>query len=216
MRGLLLIFWGWIVLWSVVSGRVDLLMRGVFHGLVAASGIGLIISGVVITTRKQGRPEPLNWPWMTSGVIALVVLLVPPNPSFSDLAGDRPQELPEPPDLAFVLPPEQRTLTEWVRLLRSQTDPDLVAGSPVKISGFVWEQQNGPPLIARLTVRCCLADATPAGLPVAWPEGQEPKTNQWLAISGTMAVETHKGKRVAVIRPNKIRVIERPERPLEP
>ena len=216
IRGLLLILWGWIVLWSVVSGRVDLLMRSVFHGLVAASGIALLMAGVVLATRKRNKPERLSWPWISSGIIAVVVLLIPPNPSFSDLAGNRPQGLPEPPDLAFVLPPEQRTLTEWVRLLRSQTDPDLVEGNPVNISGFVWEKQTGPPWIARLTVRCCLADATPAGLPVEWPDGQEPKTNQWLEIIGTMAVKSMEGQRIAVVRPHRIRSIERPERPLEP
>ena len=115
------------------------------------------------------------------------MLVIPPKPSFSDLASNRPQGLPEPQELAFVLPPEQRSLTEWVRLLRSQPDPQLVDGNPVNISGFVWRQPEGPPLIARLTVRCCLADATPAGLPVAWPADAEPKANQWLAIQGTMA-----------------------------
>ena len=216
IRGLLLILWGWIVVWSVISGRVDLLMHSVFHSLVAVSGIALLGAGVLITTRNQSKRERLTWPWITSSTIAVAVLLIPPNPSFSDLAGNRPQSLPEPPDLAFVLPPEQRTLTEWVRYLSSQADPDLVEGNPVNISGFVWEQANAPPLLARLTVRCCLADATPAGLPVSWPEGNTPKANQWLAINGTMAVELQHGERIAIVKPKRIQQIDRPERPLEP
>jgi uncharacterized repeat protein (TIGR03943 family) len=156
------------------------------------------------------------WPWLASATLAVLVLVAPPNPSFSDLASSRPQGLPEPPELAFVLPPEQRSLTEWVRLMRSQPDPDLVDGNPVNISGFVWTQPQGEPLIARLTVRCCLADATPAGLPVAWPDDSEPKANQWLAIQGHMVVETHSGERRAVVKPESIRPIKRPERPLEP
>ena len=118
--------------------------------------------------------------------------------------------------MAFVLPPEQRSLTEWVRLLRSQPDPDLVAGNPIRISGFVWRQPQGPPLIARLTVRCCLADATPAGLAVEWPESFSPQTNQWLAIEGTMSVQTRKERRIPVVIPENITPIARPERPLEP
>ena len=216
IRGALLITWGWIVLWSVISGRLDLLLRGVFHGLVGISGAALLLAGVVLLIRQRGRYERLPWAWWSSAAIALLVLLVPPNPSFSDLAESRPQGLPEPPELAFVLPPEQRTLTEWVRLLRSQQDPDLVDGNPVKISGFVWTQKNGPPLIARLTVRCCLADATPAGLAVDWPDGFEPTTNQWLAIQGEMAVTTRDEQRVAVVRPKAITPISRPKRPLEP
>lgn len=221
MRGLLLILWGWVVLWSVISGRVDLLMRSVFHSLVATSGVALIVAGLWIALRawirpERGRRERLSRSWMVSALIALIVLLIPPNPSFSDLAATRPQGLPEPPDLAFVLPPEQRTLTEWVRLLRSQGDPDLAAGNPVNITGFVWDQPDGPALIARLTVRCCLADATPAGLAVAWPDGMTPQTNQWLAITGTMAVEQREGQPVAVVVPDQIRPVDRPDRPFEP
>ena len=216
IRGTLLIIWGWIVLWSVISGRLDLLLRDVFHSLVGVSGAALILAGVALVMRHRGRRERMPWSWWSSATIALLVLLMPPNPSFSDLAENRPQGLPEPPELAFVLPPGQRTLTEWVRLLRSQQDPDLVDGNPVNISGFVWTQRNGPPLIARLTVRCCLADATPAGLAVDWPDGFEPTTNQWLAIQGEMAVTMRNEQRVAVVMPKIITAIARPKRPLEP
>ena len=215
-QGLLLILWGVMVLWSLQSGRLDLLLRGIFHGLVGASGLALVVVGVLQLQQRRHRRERWHWAWIASSVIALLVLLIPPSPSFSDLANNRPQGLPDPPKLAFVLPPEQRNLTEWVRLLRSQPDPDLVDGNPVNISGFVWRQPEGPPLIARLTVRCCLADATPAGLPVDWPDGQEPTTNQWLSIQGRMAVQTRNGQLVAVVVPTTIEPIERPERPLEP
>ena len=215
-RGLLLILWGWMVIWSVLSGRLDLLLRGVFHSLVGASGAVLLAAGLLLVIRHRRRREATRRPWLISAAVGCLVLLIPPNPSFSDLASNRPQGLPEPAELAFVLPPEQRSLTEWVRLLRSQPDPQLVDGNPVIISGFVWRQPEGPPLIARLTVRCCLADATPAGLPVAWPADAEPKANQWLAIQGRMTVAQRNGEPTAVVVPTVIKPIPRPERPLEP
>ena len=215
-RGLLLILWGWMVLWSVLSGRLDLLLRGVFHSLVGASGVVLLAAGVLLLVRHRRRRDIARWPWLVSAALGFMVVLIPPNPSFSDLASNRPQGLPEPEELAFVLPPEQRSLTEWVRLLRSQPDPQLVDGNPVNISGFVWTQPEGPPLIARLTVRCCLADATPSGLAVAWPADAEPKANQWLAIQGRMTIGTRKGEPTAVVAPTLIKPIPRPERPLEP
>ena len=215
-RGLLLILWGWMVIWSVLSGRLDLLLRGVFHSLVGASGAVLLAAGLLLVIRHRRRREATRLPWLISAAVGCLVLLIPPNPSFSDLASNRPQGLPEPAELAFVLPPEQRSLTEWVRLLRSQPDPQLVDGNPVNISGFVWRQPEGPPLIARLTVRCCLADATPAGLAVAWPEDAEPKANQWLAIQGRMTVAQRNGEPTAVVVPTVIKPIPRPARPLEP
>ena len=86
----------------------------------------------------------------------------------------------------------------------------------MNISGFVWAQADGPPLLARLTVRCCLADATPSGLPVAWPEGTTPQPDSWLAIQGRMAVQLYRGQATAVVVPDQIRSIARPLRPLEP
>ena len=216
MRALLLQLWGWMVVWSVHSGRLDLLLAGGFHKLVSASGVALLIAGVMVGLKSRKRKESVSWPWLASAGMALLVLLVPPQPSFSDLAASRPQGLLEPPDLAFVLPPQQRTLTDWVRLLRSQPDPDLVDGNPVNISGFVLNRGDQPAQIARLTVRCCLADATPAGLPVSWPVDAKPKVNQWLKIEGHMKVETRQGQRVAVVVPETITPIQRPERPLEP
>ncbi len=216
IRGILLLLWGWIVLWSMRSGRLDLLLRSVFHNFVGAAGLALVIAGIAVFHRNLGRRDSIGWSSLAAGTMAVLVLLIPPNPSFSDLAASRPQGLPEPPDLAFVLPPEQRTLTEWVRLLRSQPDPDLVKGNPVNISGFVLKRPGEPAQIARLTVRCCLADATPSGLPVAWPPEADPQTNQWLSIRGRMAVETRHGVRVAVVVPETITPIPRPERPLEP
>ena len=215
-RGTLLVLWGLTLLWSFHSGRLDLLLRGVFHSLVGFTGLVLCMVGIALLL-KRGQPDGRwPWPWLLSGLMAALVLILPPSPSFSDLANNRPQGLPEPPELAFVLPPEQRSLTEWVRFLRSQPDPDLVAGNPLRISGFVWKQPQGPPLIARLTVRCCLADATPAGLAVEWPEGFTPNTNQWLAINGTMTVQQRGERRIPVVVPSSIQPIARPERPLEP
>ena len=41
-RALLLMLWGWTVIWSWWSGRLDLLLRGVFHGLVGIAGLVML------------------------------------------------------------------------------------------------------------------------------------------------------------------------------
>ena len=116
-----------------------------------------------------------------------------------------------------MLPPAQRSLTDWVRLLRSQPDPALFDGDPVRISGFVLPMPNQPPQLARLLVRCCLADATPVGLPVRWPAGRPPpKADQWLAIEGRMALEPGPSGASLVVVPSTVRSIARPRYPLEP
>jgi uncharacterized repeat protein (TIGR03943 family) len=213
----LLSLWGLVLLVSSLSGRLHLLLHPAFHGLVAGAGALLLGVAALLALRGRHRPvERLPLPWLLSAVVANAVLLLPPDPSFSLLAAGRTQGLPDPPRLAFLLPPEQRSLSEWVRLLRSRPDPSLYDGQAVRISGFVLPVPEGQPLLARLQVRCCLADATPMGVPVAWPQGYRPVTNQWLAIEGRMATATLAGEASSVVIPERITPIPRPQRPLEP
>jgi uncharacterized repeat protein (TIGR03943 family) len=219
LRGLALALWAVVLLQSSVDGRLDLLLRAAFHPLVSAAGGVLLVLAVlqVLAGLQAGeargglqRDGRLS---LVTAVIALLVIAWPPNPSFADLASQRPGDDTAAERLSFVLPPAQRSLTDWVRLLRSQPDPQLFDGDPVRISGFLLPVPGQPPQIARLLVRCCLADATPVGLPVRWPSDQPlPQADQWLALEGTMAAENDQ----LVVVPAVIRPIPRPARPLEP
>ncbi len=158
-----------------------------------------------------------GWTALAPALLAALLLALPPNPSFADLAAQRPPDEGSAGELSFVLPPAQRSLTDWVRLLRSQPDPALFDGDPVRISGFVLPMPNQPPQLARLLVRCCLADATPVGLPVRWPAGRPPpEADQWLAIEGRMALEPGPSGASLVVVPSTVRSIARPRYPLEP
>jgi uncharacterized repeat protein (TIGR03943 family) len=219
LRGLALALWAVVLLQSSVDGRLDLLLRAAFHPLVSAAGGVLLVLAVlqVLAGLQAGeargglqRDGRLS---LVTAVIALLVIAWPPNPSFADLASQRPGDDTAAERLSFVLPPAQRSLTDWVRLLRSQPDPQLFDGDPVRISGFLLPVPGQPPQIARLLVRCCLADATPVGLPVRWPRDQPlPQADQWLALEGTMAAENDQ----LVVVPTVIRPIPRPARPFEP
>ena len=215
IRPLALALWGAVLLVSTLTGRLELLLRGVFHPLVGLSGVVLLAIALQQALQRK-RERRWNRSWALSGLLAIAALLVPPNPSFSDLASNRNSDLGSEVELDFLLPPGQRSLTDWVRLLRSQPDPQLYQGDPVRISGFVLTQPNGPPQLGRLLVRCCLADATPIGLSVRWPPGFTPKPDQWLAIEGAMGVDSVAGQQRSVVLPTRIRPIPRPARPLEP
>jgi len=215
MRGLALALWGAVLLGSSLSGRLELLLRGVFHPLVGFSGVLLLGLGLQ-QMLQRGQGPVTKRSWVLAAAVAGAVLLIPPNPSFSDLASNRSSDLGAELELDFQLPPGQRSLTDWVRLLRSQPDPQLYAGDPVRISGFVLPQAGDRPQLGRLLVRCCLADATPIGLPVRWPTGYQPRPDQWLALEGRMGVERHNGTPRSVVLVERLRPIPRPARPLEP
>jgi len=224
-RGLALALWALVLLRSALDGRLDLLLRAVFHPLVALAGVLLLALAVLqlvlavrdpLARSEVGR-RSTGLTLAATALVAALVLTLPPLPSFADLAGQRPRDETGIEELSFVLPPAQRSLTDWVRLLRSQPDPALHDGDPVRISGFVLPMAEGPPQLARLLVRCCLADATPVGLPVRWPAGQAlPAADQWLALEGRMAVEPAPGGERLVVVAQRLRPIPRPARPLEP
>ena len=227
IRSLALGLWAAVLLRSSVDGRLDLLLRATFHPLVLVAGLALLALAVLQAVLGWRQPERNDRVGrrrdrrlaLVTAAIAALVLALPPAPSFADLAQQRPSDDTSSDALGFVLPPAQRSLTDWVRLLRSQPDPQLFDGDPVRISGFVLPLPGQPPQLARLLVRCCLADATPVGLPVRWPaSGPPPQADQWLAIEGRMAVERQQGGdgQHLVVVPERIRAIARPARPLEP
>jgi uncharacterized repeat protein (TIGR03943 family) len=221
LRALALGLWAVVMLQSSVDGRLDLLLRSAFHPLVSAAGGVLLLLALLqvlaALQRADGAGRRDGPVALLTAAIALGLIALPPNPSFADLASQRPADETGQDTLSFVLPPAQRSLTDWVRLLRSQPDPQLFVGDPVRISGFVLPMPDGPPQLARLLVRCCLADATPVGLAVRWPTDRPlPRADQWLAIEGQMAVTGAPGKERLEVVPSRIQAIARPARPLEP
>jgi uncharacterized repeat protein (TIGR03943 family) len=218
LAGLALGLWGVVMIHAWGSGRLNLLVRGDFQLLVLAAGIVLAALGLLSLARANltpagGRPRP-ELVMLGTG---LAVLILPPQPSLSTLAANRSAANLGGPSLSFLSPPQERSLTDWVRLLRQQPDPQLHAGDPVRVSGFVLAVPGQAPEIARLLVRCCLADATPVGLPVSWPAGQPwPKPDSWLEVKGTMGVQPWQGGSRTILLANSVRAIPQPSRPLEP
>ena len=44
---LLLLLWGWVMVWSALSGRLDLLLRGIYHPVVLIGGGLLLLLGAL-------------------------------------------------------------------------------------------------------------------------------------------------------------------------
>ena len=209
--------WGAVLLQAWGSGRLNLLLQADFHWLVLVSGL-LLLALAGLALRYAPRRRSGRTPALVMLLAAPLVLLIPPRPSFSTLAANRSSGAleGESETLTFLSPPEQRSLTDWVRLLRSQPDPELYRGDPVRISGFVMPTPQAAPVLARLTVRCCLADATPVGIPVIWPSGASLKADEWLAVNGEMGVERVGGVLRSVVIANTVQPIAKPKRPFEP
>ncbi len=221
LRGICLGLWGGLLVFSYSSERLNLLVRAPLQPVIGLAGVVLLLLAGLDMGLGQGQgrqrlPRRESASWLLGGMVALAMLLLPPEPSFSDLAATRGSGQMLQEEISFVLPAGQRSLTDWVRLLRAAPDPKLYDGDPVRISGFVLAVPGEPPQLARLLVRCCLADATPIGLPVRWPPGRPlPKANQWLEIEGVMGIDSGDGQAHSLVLPRRISPIPRPKRPFE-
>ena len=80
-----LMLWGWVMVWSTWSGRLDLLLRAVYHPVVGVGGALLMALGVLqlrLAWRQRASDrlvaQPLPKGWLLSVVMAVVVVAWPP------------------------------------------------------------------------------------------------------------------------------------------
>ena len=205
---------GIMLMHSWASGRLQLLMAPAFHPLVIVAGLAL--TGWSVMTLVVPQPRSSN-PWRAALLVlctSLLIALAPPHGSFSTLARHRPPAQLDGLAAGFALPPEQRDLVDWVRLLRGTPQPQLFRGEPLQVEGFVLVSATGERHLAQLLVRCCLADATPVVLPVQWPTDDPlPQRDQWVRVEGEMELlETPDGMQPVVIA-HTVTAIPKPQQP---
>ena len=198
--------------WS--SGRLQLLMAPTFHTLVIGAGLMLLVWSM---TALVMAPPRRTTPWRAAVVVmctSLLILLVPPRGSFSTLARYRPPARLDGLAAGFALPPEQRDLVDWVRLLRGTPQPQLFRGEPIQVEGFVLVTATGERHLAQLLVRCCLADATPVRLPVQWPaDAPPPEQDQWVRVEGEMDLQDTPNGLQPMVMAHEVTLIAKPRQP---
>lgn len=199
---------------SWATGRLQLLMAPTFHGLVIGAGLALLVWSMMALVVDQPRRAT---PWRAAVLVvctSLLMVLAPPRGSFSTLARHRPPAQLDGLAAGFALPPEQRDLVDWVRLLRGTPQPQLFRGEPIQVEGFVLMTATGERHLAQLLVRCCLADATPVQLAVQWPaDAPPPQRDQWVRVEGEMELLDTPGGLQPVVIAHGVTSIPKPPQP---
>jgi hypothetical protein len=99
LRPIGLALWGLVLVQSALSGRLDLLVRATFHPLIVASGTALLVLAALNGVHNQRHRESTlrrrpggreRTALLVGAAIAVAMLLLPPVPSFADLASNRP------------------------------------------------------------------------------------------------------------------------------
>jgi uncharacterized repeat protein (TIGR03943 family) len=113
--------------------------------------------------------------------------------------------------------PLKRNILQWRRIISGVRDPVAAfAGQPVDLVGFVYHAPSDGTnhfSIARYVIRCCVADATPLGLPVQTTEATGLKPDTWVRVHGAFVVGTINGQTALVIEAHQIEPVPQPSTP---
>ncbi len=108
------------------------------------------------------------------------------------------------------------SVSDWSRLIQTNSSPAYYANKPATVSGFVYDAGLGQDTVwlARFIVTCCAVDAQPVGVPVrieGWDGHYE--EDEWVEVEGTFQEsETSRGTEL-VLMPSSVQQIEEPSNP---
>lgn len=237
LKTVLLIALG-IFLYSRVLGDSILFyinQRFVSLTLLAAVGFILVGASYLLATRREhgdGHDDhdhgALSWPGLL--ILALPVVLgwlVPPQPLGASALGNREINVGGSSSLSSISAPRsneatmgvisgEKNIVDWLREFERAPDPAGFAGEEVHVIGFVYRDQRFAEdrfMVGRYIVSCCVADASPVGLVVQWPEGAALAADQWVEVGGRFDVGTFDGVEMPIIVAEDVTLTDPPPQP---
>lgn len=112
--------------------------------------------------------------------------------------------------------PLERNVLDWARIFTTDTAAGTFNGQEANVIGFVYTEPTHPDntfVVARFTVSCCVADASPIGLPIYWPEADTLPSGQWVEVSGAFEARDFRGQLTPTLIAERITLIEQPDHP---
>lgn len=162
---------------------------------------------------------PLTWGGLLLVMIPLVVgFAIPSQPLTAEaITGSISMEsVAARTASAYVRPPEERNILEWLQEFNRVDNPAQFNGLIVNVEGFIYQEPDMPVgqfMVARFTMSCCVADAFAIGMPVIDESAANLQEGSWVRIRGTLTARTFRGELLPVIVPESIEPIEPPENP---
>jgi putative membrane protein len=165
-----------------------------------------------------------GWNLWWLGVPLLLGLLIPARPLGSTAAATRGINNLAPLAARSVnglsqaasLPPEQRSILDWLQLFQATGDLKVLATQTVDVDGFVYHDPrltDGRFMVGRFAITCCVADAMAIGMTVVWPDSAALPDNGWVRVRGQIQVESAAGKSVPYVAAAEVLSIPEPQQP---
>ncbi|MEU0470491.1 TIGR03943 family protein [Amycolatopsis sp. NPDC006131] len=143
---------------------------------------------------STGQDHNSRSPWLLLLPVLVIFLIAPPalGADAANRAGTRTltapggsgsHRAPFPP-----LPPGDVTTLRFVDLVtRAGWDSaGTLDNRTLRITGFIMHSKTGEPLLTRIVINCCAADAFPIHVRLAGPQLAQYRDDQWLTVTGVV------------------------------
>lgn len=176
---------------------------------------------------EQGEDRRSGWMLWLVALPLLIGVLVPVRPLSSSALSSRGVNFSAGPGArtsagsgsengVVLLPPEQRSVLDWLRRFGEGSHPSSPDGEAADITGFVYHDprlETTQFMVSRFAIACCVADAMALGMVVDWPGAEGLPDNQWVRVRGTVYGLQMDGKTIPAIHASQVEAVPAPEQP---
>ena len=163
--------------------------------------IGLLIVTIPVVLGFLVQPKPLGASALGNREISIGTLSSVAAPSGNETMG---------------LIAGERNIIDWLSAFQRNNDPAIFAGEEAHIVGFVYRDERFDEdmfMVGRFVLSCCVADASPVGLIVQWPDTVELADDQWVDVTGSFEVGTFNEIEMPILVAEEITLTEPPAQP---
>lgn len=118
--------------------------------------------------------------------------------------------------LAMQIPPQQRSVLDWIRVWYVKDNQRLSEGQPVDITGFVYRDSRlgeNQFLVSRYVITGSAADAAALGLVVDWPQAAGLSNGQWVRVQGIIHSQIAAGQTLPAVTAQQVEAVPIPAQP---
>ena len=148
--------------------------------------------------------------------------IIPPRPLGATAMADREVSVSglssavAPKSSQVASSDHKKNLLDWLVAFDAKNDPQAFDGQEAEVVGFVYRDgrfADDTFMVSRFIVSCCVADATPIGLIVQWPDAASLKTDSWVEVSGAFQAGEFDGQKTPILVAQQVQPTDPPNQP---
>lgn len=156
----------------------------------------------------------------TLGILAIPLLLAALSPNVplgADAARGRLSTSVQPSGFQMLQrDPLSYNILDWLRTFSREADLSNFDGQEASLLGFVYRELDYPEdifLLARITLSCCVADASAIGLPIRYEGAAALSPDQWVQVRGRFQLSEFGAELLPILAVEELILTDPPEQP---